>query len=183
MRALILAGSFAIWAGLTNISVSADDRESNDRSPQCSLTVAELLCKDRSELEVIYKSGAVPIVPAGKIRGTAIVAPGSCRNPRLSRASRVMWQGKVFCPECSTATNKFFGIRIIKGQLSTGESWMDQGSALILDYRETSVIYGNMRDEIREVSPGLYLGAMYEERDCCRTFKTFFVLEAPCASQ
>ena len=38
---------------------------------------------------------------------------------------------------------------------------MDGQPATILDYSETSHLYANYRDEIRQVGPGLFLGAMY----------------------
>jgi hypothetical protein len=129
------------------------------------------------ELEAIYRNGTVPPVLCGKVRGTVIVAPGSRANRAISNGSRLMWQGKVFKPQCGMAVNKFFGLRLIKGRVSTGESWLDGAPSLILDYRDTSIVYGNVRDEIRQVAPGIYLGAMLEQHGCEAEFKMFFVLE------
>jgi hypothetical protein len=154
----------------------ADDQVGNSVGPvhRCA---SDLLCLDRQQLECIYRDGTVPTIPDGTIRGTVILAPGSNWNRAASKASRVMWQGKVFDQECNVAVNRFFGLRLIRGRLAVGESWMDGKQSLILDYRETSLIYRKVRDEIRQVGPGLLLGAMYEE-DCCQpVLKAFFVLE------
>jgi hypothetical protein len=145
-----------------------------------TLTASALLRLCLPELESIYRNGSVPDVPDGKLRGTVVVAPRGNTNRTMSRASRLLWQGKVFDQQCSEAVNKFFGMRLIKGQLSEGESWLDGKPALILDYRGTSLIYANVRDEIRQVAPGLYLGVMFEESCCGANFKTFFILESPC---
>ena len=76
-------------------------------------------------------------------------------------AARLLWQGKVFEPDESTAVNRFFGMRVIRGQLYQGPSWLDGGPSLVLDYSQTSRIYADNRDEIRQIAPGLFLGLMY----------------------
>ena len=35
------------------------------------------------------------------------------------------------------------------------------GPAIILDYSKTSLVAGMIRDEIRQVGPGVYLGQVY----------------------
>ena len=40
-------------------------------------------------------------------------------------------------------------------------SWFDGQPAIILDYSKTSLIAHKVRDEIREVSPGTFLGIVY----------------------
>lgn len=121
---------------------------------------------DICQMQTLYRMSPPAGVPAsGKVKGRPLVMPGSPLAVPASRAGRVAWQGKVFCPEDSTAVNRFFGARIIRGRLSTGASWLDGGPSLILDYSETSQLYRDYRDEIREVSPGLMLGLMYDRRD------------------
>jgi hypothetical protein len=181
MRQNWIATFVASWVFLNSVvALAADDALGTDESGSC-LTVNRLLRMSCGELESIYQNAAMPAVPDGKLRGTVIVAPGSVANPAVSKASRLMWQGKVFDPNCGIAVNKFFGVRIVKGQVSLGESWMDGQPALILDYRQTSRVYAGVRDEIRQIAPGLFLGVMYEcERGCCSAkFKMFFVLETP----
>jgi hypothetical protein len=172
-------GSFAIATALLTASIShADDENASGPSPAAPcVTARSLLCMSCTELEALYQSGSMPQAPDGKVRGTVIVAPGSNANRAMSKASRVMWQGKVFDAQCQSAVNKFFGLRIVRAQVYSGDSWMDGRPALILDYRDTSLVYANVRDEVRQVAPGLYLGAMYEEHRCNTQFKMFFILE------
>jgi hypothetical protein len=49
-----------------------------------------------------------------------------------------------------------FGIRAIKAL-----SWVDNKECIVLDYSKTSLLARVIRDEIREVSPGLYLGVIF----------------------
>ena len=94
-----------------------------------------------------------------------------------SRAARVVWQGKVFRDDGTTAVNRFFGVRAIQGNLSYAPSWLDGRPALILDYQGTSLVYGRYRDEIRQVAPGLYLGAMFARKKSGPEFTRYFAFE------
>jgi len=125
------------------------------------------------QLEALYRQSGPGPVPAGKVRGLALY-PES-RYPRAkSKAARVAWQGKVFDPASGTATNRFFGVRAIKGAVYSGQSWLDGGPSMILDYRNMSKVYSNYRDEIRQVAPGLYLGLMYDRTTNPPKFKMYF---------
>jgi hypothetical protein len=90
----------------------------------------------------------------------------------------VIWQGKVFEPCQGTAVNRFFCVSVIRGQVYSGCSWHDGGPALILDYQNTSLVYKNYRDEIRQVAPGLYLGLMYDRTTCPPKTVMYFALES-----
>ena len=49
-----------------------------------------------------------------------------------------------------------------------------------MDYSETSLVWRDVRDEMREVAPGLYLGRMYRRKKCGLEFQIFFALQACC---
>ncbi len=70
-----------------------------------------LLQMSPAELEAIYRQGTAVAIPEGRIRGTAILSPGTRRARVLSRGARLIWQGKVFEPGQTTAVNRFFGMR------------------------------------------------------------------------
>jgi len=125
------------------------------------------------QLEAMYRQSGPGPVPSGKVRGLALY-PDSRFPKAKARAARVAWQGKVFDPETGTATNRFFGVRAMKGAVYSGRSWLDGGASMILDYQNTSKIYRNYRDEIRQVAPGLYLGLMYDRTTNPPTFKMYF---------
>ena len=50
------------------------------------------------ELDALYRQGRVVGIPPGRVRGTAILAPGTRRNGAMARGTRLVWQGKVFDP-------------------------------------------------------------------------------------
>jgi hypothetical protein len=41
------------------------------------------------------------------------------------------------------------------------ESWMDGRETIVIDYSKTSFVANKIRDEIREVEPGIYLGKVW----------------------
>ena len=136
-------------------------------------TLDGLATLSAAQLEGLYRQGVSAPMPAGRVRGLALY-PDS-RFPRAkAKASRVAWQGKIFDPATSTATNRFFGANVIKGNVYAGQSWLDGNPALILDYQGTSKVYGNYRDEIRQVAPGVYLGLMHDRTTNPPAFKMYF---------
>ncbi len=165
----------AVLASIFGNRIAAAD----EPSPRDGLSACEIVRMSCGELEALYRQGTAAPLPDGKLRGTAIVNPGSTLGPAASRSARLMWQGKVINGGCETASNKFFGVRSVRAKMSTGESWLDSKPAVVLDYSETSLVYANVRDEIRQVAPGLYLGMMYKRNCDCPQFRMFFLLEAP----
>ena len=131
-----------------------------------------------TELEALYRQGAAVAIPPGPIRGTAILAPGTRRTRALSRGARLMWQGKVFEPGQTSAVNRFFGMRLVRAQVYQGPSWLDGQPALILDYSQTSRVYADNRDEIRQVAPGLFLGLMHDRTTSPPGLAMYFALES-----
>lgn len=129
------------------------------------------------QLDRVYRQSGPGTVPGGRVRGRAILAPGTKLSAPASRFARVMWQGKVFRPEDGTAVNRFFGVRIIRSRVYSGTSWLDGRPSMILDYEGTSLLYGKNRDEIRQVGPNLYLGLMYARTSPHPTRKMYFALQ------
>ena len=80
-------------------------------------------------------------------------------------ANAVGWSGKVFFPKTGTLLNKIlpFGkLHVIQAKVYEGESLMLPGErSIILDYSASSWPFSTIRDEIRNVAPGLYLGPAY----------------------
>lgn len=141
------------------------------------LGVASLRDMDEAQLQAVYRQGVVAGLPPGRMRGTALPAPGKRRNAAMSSFGRLVWQGKVIDESGTVAVNRFFGVQAIKGRLYQGESWLDGGPSLILDYAGTSRLYADNRDEIRLIGPGLYLGLMHDRSTNPPTLTTYFVIE------
>jgi hypothetical protein len=147
-----------------------------------SLTMKQLIRMSPCELEQLYAQGVMAPIPAGKIRGQALLNPGTKLAVPTSRGSRLVWQGKIFNADGQTAVNRFFGVRLIKANVYSAESWRDGRPALILDYSQTSLLYAPYRDEIRQIAPGLFLGLMFDRNTCPAKLKMYFALEC-CAPQ
>jgi hypothetical protein len=143
-----------------------------------TITVDQLLRMSSAEIEQVYRQGSVAAIPSGSVRGTAILSPGTRRTRLLAKGTRVVWQGKVIAADGATAVNRFFGLKIVKGQLYRAESWLDGSPTLVLDYSQTSRIYASNRDEIRQIAPGLFLGLMYDRTTSPVTLKMYFALQA-----
>jgi hypothetical protein len=115
-------------------------------------------------------------VPNGFVPGRAIKSPGSWFTTANSRLTGLAWQGKVFRDD-GTMINRVFGFaKAIPADVSYGESLVDGKPALILNYSR-SILWPNVRDEIREVSPGVYLGVMFDGKTVVKQ-KMYFVLDA-----
>ena len=131
-------------------------------------TVSGWLGKDRNELDAIYQSVPAGRIPRGTTKGTAIVA-GSFLSRSYARFARLFaWQGKVFDlfppqHENGILINKVspFSLTFIVAQVYRDASWMDGKETIVIDYSKTSFFARKIRDEIREVEPGIYLGKVW----------------------
>lgn len=125
------------------------------------VTVAEMRSMSQSELDQVYAEASTGTMPDGESQGTAVFFPGSLINVPAQYLASIFWQGKVFDTEDGVLVNKVFGFKAIKAELYFGESLFDGGDSIIIDYANTSILAHPIRDEIREVSPGVYLGRAY----------------------
>lgn len=140
------------------------------------LTLDQLVRMDAGSLDAIYRGGEAGPIPDGRVRGR-VLYPDKAFAAGRSGAARLVWQGKVFDSGLGMASNKFFGMKAVKSRVGCGPSWRDGAPAIILDYQGTSTIYADVRDEIRRVGPGLYLGLMYDRSEPCPDFKMYFALQ------
>ena len=118
----------------------------------------------RAELDRLFRASPPGPIPVGKSRGTAMLLPGSALDGLLQAVVRALiWKGKVFSPETGDLLNRIgpLGTLLIRARVYQDQSWFANGPAIILDYSKTSVVAGAVRDEIRQVGPGLYLGQIY----------------------
>ena len=139
-------------------------------------TVDCLVRMSPCELETLYRNATAGTMPVGFYPGKAIWAAGTkCAVP-LACLSSLIWQGKDFDPCTQIMTNKNW-VPSFKAKVFYGPSWLDGQPSIIMDYAETSKLMKTVRDEVREIAPGLYLGIMYVRRDCGYKFRNYFVLE------
>lgn len=129
-----------------------------------TITKIELMQMSRTELDELYTNSPIGAMPKGDSQGTAVIAPGTSLAKVLAFFIRLIaWQGKVFYPQETYLLNKVspLQMRSIKAQVYKGDSWLDGKETLVLDYSKTSFVAQKIRDEIREVAPGIYLGKVY----------------------
>jgi hypothetical protein len=141
------------------------------------LTPDALIRMSPAELDWLYRTAGPGMMPRGKVKGYVILSPGSERAAATAKVARLWWQGKIFRHDGTTAVNRFAGIRIVEGSTYVAQSWIDGQPSLILDYQHTSRVYRNVRDEIRQVGPNLYLGAMFDRTLPDPTLRMYFILE------
>jgi hypothetical protein len=139
--------------------------------------VQQLLDMTQQQLDELFTASPAGDIPSGEAEGTAIIAPGTRYTESIAKMVNFFgWQGKVFDPEHGVLKNKVspFGIQAIVAQVYKDDSWLDQKECVVLDYSKTSVVAHWIRDEIRLISPGFYLGKVYwgKERliDFCLRF-------------
>lgn len=130
--------------------------------------VSQWLDKSREELDELYRNTESGQIPVGDTRGTAIVT-GSLFSRTLARFARAFaWQGKVFDlfaddGQSGVLVNKItpFSLTFIVAKVYRDKSWMDGRDTIVIDYSKTSFFAKVIRDEIREVAPGVYLGKVW----------------------
>jgi hypothetical protein len=137
------------------------------------MTADDLLHKSKNELDDLFSKCQAGTIPVGETEGTAIIAPGTKFSKAISKMVECFaWQGKVFKPDKhdptrSTLRNKLtmLGFEAIVAQVYKDKSLHDGKECIVLDYSDTSLVAGWIRDELRQVEPGLYLGKVYGHED------------------
>jgi hypothetical protein len=126
--------------------------------------VQALLQMSQTQLDDLFIASPPGPIPDGPAHGTAIIAPGTVFSPAIAEAINVFaWQGKTFDAKHGVLRNKIsvLGLNAIVAEVYQGASWLDQKDCIVLDYSKTSMVAQWIRDEIRQIGPGLYLGKVY----------------------
>jgi hypothetical protein len=138
-----------------------------------AIDVPELFLKTQDELDAIFRAAESGPIPDGAAKGTAIIAPGTTFTPELAEVVNLFaWQGKTFDAQHGVLRNRItaFGLNAIVAEVYHGESLLDGKPCVVLDYSKTSLVAKWIRDEIRLVSPHLYLGRVYWDQKPCLHF-------------
>ena len=131
-------------------------------------TVNSWLSKSVEELDEIYSNAEPGEIPNGDTHGTAILAGSIFSKFVALLVGLYAWQGKVFdlfCPsgQAGVLVNKItsFSLTFIVAKVYRDKSWLDGKDTIVIDYSTTSFFAKLIRDEIREVEPGVYLGKVW----------------------
>lgn len=178
-----------------NISVKSSTRTSGSIGWKASLTLDKLVDLSPEELNRIYQTSEVPNLEevVGDLRGrmlAAVIVPEwvlpALRS--LARASFFPWRGKSFSflsEGKGEGINRIFSdinpSRWFKFGTFVGRSRAGDFDAVQLDYdRPTNPWFIRaIKDEIREVRPGLYLGQAYFKTSSKDHLVLYFGLALP----
>jgi hypothetical protein len=141
-------------------------------------TAQQLLSMSQKELDDLFSSSPAGDIPNGEAHGTAILAQGTVFSQEIASIINIFaWQGKTFDAAHGTLTNRIsaFGVNAIVAQVYKAPSWFDNKECIVLDYSKTSIAAMHIRDEIRLIAPGLYLGLVYWDK----TRTIHFALQFP----
>jgi hypothetical protein len=129
-----------------------------------AITAQSISQMSPDQVDQLFRQGEVGQIPDGEAQGTAIFWPGSPAEPLIEKlVQSLAWQGKVVNARTRDLKNKIspVGVRAIAADVYTGSSWFDGADCIVLDYSKRSLVARWVRDEIRRVGPGLYLGLVY----------------------
>jgi hypothetical protein len=129
--------------------------------------VQQLLNMSQAQLDELFTKSPAGNIPDGEAKGTAIIAPGTQYTTEVAELiNHFGWQGKVFDAKRGLLNNRILllGLNAIIAKVYKGPSWLDGKECIVLDYSETSLVAHRIRDEIRLIAPGCYLGVVYWEK-------------------
>ena len=132
-----------------------------------AVAVPELLRMSQDELDKLFRRSEAGEIPQGEADGTCLIAPGTeLSGPAAKVVHYLVWKGKVFDPEKGELRNEIlpFGVKSIRAKVYRDTSWLDEKETIVLDYSQTSLVAHWIRDEIRSVGPGVYLGLVYWDK-------------------
>ena len=173
------AVTFALGAAVALLPVS-HARADGDTSLPAVLTGRTLSRLEPCQWDELFARGTVGALPVGLGRGRVLfVSDAKLPRARASLAG-VAWKGKYFDPD-GGFINQWVGFRAVASRVAVGPSWLDGRPCIVLEYPPGTAVFGNARDELREVAPGVFLGRFYE-RCPCPKLRGYFVLEMddPC---
>jgi hypothetical protein len=123
-------------------------------------TLKQLQHLREHELERLFANAEAAPPLVGYVRGQVLVLEGF-RFPKAgAKLAGVVWKGKHFDEE-GRFINQFCGFKALDSRAVYGPSWFDGGPCLVLEYPPGTPLFGNMRDEVRQVGPGLFLIRAY----------------------
>ncbi len=126
-----------------------------------SLDSRRLLRLSKDELDKLFAGSPAGELPNGEGAGTALLCPGTLCGRVLAWLARwLFWQGDIFSAAKGELRSRIspFGFRAMRARVFKDQSWLDGKECIAMDFSVSLPLPRGIRDEIREVAPGLYLG-------------------------
>ena len=125
---------------------------------------SSLVDETADALGELFGAGTAGAIPDGRGKGTVLLGTGG----RLTRVAAAVcyalaWRGKVVNAREARLKNIVtpLGIQAIEAAVYKQDSWFDGETCIVLDYSKTSFVARMIRDEIREIAPGVFLGLVF----------------------
>lgn len=118
----------------------------------------------RGELARLFGAGRAGDIPDGHGRGTVLLGAGGLVSRLAARLSYdLAWRGKIVDARRARLKNLLTPLSIpaIEALVYKQDSWYDGHPCIVLDYSNTSLVARQIRDEIREIAPGVFLGLVF----------------------
>jgi hypothetical protein len=125
---------------------------------------ASLVGDTTGELGELFRSGVAGAIPDGRGRGTVLLGTGGIAARLAATLGYALaWRGKVFDAREARLKNLVtpLAIRAIGAAVYKQDSWYDGETCIVLDYSKTSFVARKIRDEIREIDPGVFVGIVF----------------------
>lgn len=132
--------------------------------PDVALNADALLAMAPVQLDALFQNRPPGETPRGRGAGTIVALPGSAFAKPIARIlGWLCWRGKIFRPGSQDLKNLItpFALPVFRAEVGPDDSWLDGRPCVLLDYSRGSKLVAWIRDEIREVSPGVYLGLVW----------------------
>jgi hypothetical protein len=143
------------------IVVTEEIQPGTVRSEEYITTLKQLQQLSEQQLEQLFAQAEAAPIPVGFSRGQVLVLTRK-PFPKLGAwAAGLVWKGKHF-DENGKFINQWLGFRALHSHAMEGPSWYDGRPCLVLEYPPGTPLFANMRDELREIGPGLYLARAYQ---------------------
>ncbi|GAB18724.1 hypothetical protein GOEFS_062_00330 [Gordonia effusa NBRC 100432] len=161
-----------------------------------AITIDQLSQLDYAELDALFRRSSAPasLAALGNDAGGRALAVRGADHGRIARAIRAVegsrlfpWVGKTLTWEpdgkTGSGTNRVqFGRQWFPYNLRFGQSIIDQRASIVFDYDHpgNNALGRKLYNELREVSPGLFLGPVtWRKRDGSRRQLMWFAVKAP----
>ena len=152
--------------------------------PTGALTRDDLVRMHRAELEAVFRAAPAGPVPDGRGEGTVLLGAGGWLSLLAAAFARaLLWHGKIVDARAGRLQNLVspLEVRAFTAVVDQRPSWVDGERATVLDYSRTSLLARAVRDEVREVAPGLYAGPVFLGRRHVLDFALDFNVPATAA--
>jgi hypothetical protein len=126
-------------------------------------TRSDLLALSGAELDARFAAATAGPIPDGTGRGVALAWTGTWAARPFAAWAATGWRGKSFDAAAGRLQNRLtpFGLLGITAEVWQEASWTDGEPCIVLDYARTSRLARRIRDEIRMLEPGRYLGVVF----------------------